>query len=121
MSHIIDLSKTIQYNAGDPFFMKVKIEHKIHRKSRWLVRLLGLPFRLFPQKFAGWADDEIRKMGVHATTHLDAPWHYGPTSMGRRAKTIDEVPLEWCFGDGVVIDMTHKADFDPIVSGDIKV
>lgn len=117
---IIDLSKTIQYNAGDPFFMKVKIKHKAHRASRWIIRLFGLPFRLFPKAFVGWADDEIQKMGVHSTTHLDAPWHYAPTSMGKKAKTIDEVPLEWCYGDGLVIDMKYKADFDPITVEDLK-
>lgn len=120
MSKIIDLSKTIQYNSGDPFFMKVKIKHKAHAKAKWLIRFLGLPFGLFPKNFVGWADDEIRKMGVHSTTHLDAPWHYAPTSEGKRAKTIDEVPLEWCYGDGIVIDMSHKEDFDPITSADIK-
>ncbi|MEM9821499.1 MAG: cyclase family protein [Bacteroidota bacterium] len=116
---IIDLSKTIQYNPGDPFFMKVKVKHKPHRKSRWLIRAFGLPFRLFPKKFVGWADDEIQKMGVHSTTHIDAPWHYGPHCMGQRAKTVDEIPLEWCYGKGIVIDMKHKADFDPITSADI--
>lgn len=30
---IIDLSKPIQYNAGDPWFMRVKIKHKPHKKS----------------------------------------------------------------------------------------
>ena len=116
---IIDLSKTIQYNAGDPSFMKVKIKHKSHSKSRLLIRVFGLPFRLFSSKFIGWADDSICKMGVHATTHLDAPWHYGPMSEGKPAKTIDQIPLEWCFGDGVVIDMKHKADFDPITVEDL--
>lgn len=116
---IIDLSKTIQYNPNDPFFMKVKIKHKAHKRSKWLVRYLGLPFRLFPKKFIGWADDEIRKMGVHSTTHIDAPWHYAPTCAGKKAKTIDEIPLEWCYGKGVVIDMKHKEDFDPIISKDI--
>ena len=117
---IIDLSKPIQYNSKDPSFMRVKIKHKAHRKARWLVRLFGLPFRLFPKKFKGWADDEIRKMGVHSTTHLDAPWHYGPECMGQPAKTIDQVPLEWCYGDGLVIDMRHKADYDAITVEDIK-
>ncbi|MEL6192006.1 MAG: cyclase family protein [Bacteroidota bacterium] len=116
---IIDLSKTIQYNPGDPFFMKVKIKHKPHKKSRLLIRFLGLPFKLFPKKLLGWADDEIRKMGVHSTTHIDAPWHYAPTSEGKPAKTIDQVPLEWCYGPGVVIDMSHKEDFDPITSADL--
>jgi kynurenine formamidase len=117
---IIDLSKPIQFNRNDPWFMRVKIKHKPHGKAKWLIRLLGLPFRLFPQGFAGWADDTIEKMGVHATTHIDAPWHYSPTVNGERAKTIDEVPLEWCFSDGIVIDMKHKADFDAITVEDIK-
>ncbi len=116
---IIDLSKTIQYNPDDPFFMKVKIKHKPHRKAKWLIRYLGLPFKLFPKGFIGWADDSIQKMGVHSTTHIDAPWHYSPSVAGQPAKTIDEVPLDWCYGDGVVIDMKHKKDFDPITVEDI--
>lgn len=117
---IIDLSKPIQYNKADPWFMKVKIKHKPHRKGKWLLRAMGLPFKLFPKGFNGWADDTIQKMGVHATTHIDAPWHYSPTVNGKKAKTIDEVPLDWCFGDGIVIDMKHKEDFDPITVADIQ-
>ena len=117
---IIDLSKPIQYNADDPWFMKVKIKHKPHRKAKWLIRFLGLPFRLFPKNFIGWADDTIVKMGVHSTTHIDAPWHYSPTCNGQPSKTIDEVPLDWCFGDGLVIDMKHKPDFEAITVEDIQ-
>ncbi|QHI36609.1 Kynurenine formamidase [Kordia antarctica] len=116
---IIDLSKPIQYNKNDPWFMKVKIKHKPHRKAKWLIRVLGLPFKLFPKGFTGWADDTIQKMGVHSTTHIDAPWHYSPTVNGEKAKTIDEVPLDWCFGEGIVIDMKHKVDFDAITVKDI--
>ena len=117
---IIDLSKTIRYNKGDPRFMKVRIQHKPHKKAKWLLRIFGLPFRLFPKDFEGWADDTIKKMGVHSTTHIDAPWHYGPLCEGKPAKTIDQIPLEWCFGDGVVIDMTHKPDFEAISKKDIE-
>ena len=117
---IVDLSKPIQFNRGDPFFMQVKIKHKTHAAARLLVRLLGLPFRLFPKDFVGWADDTITKMGVHSTTHIDAPWHYGPTSGGARAKTIDEIPLERCIGPGVVLDMTHKRDHEPITVADME-
>ncbi len=120
MSHIVDLSKSIQFNKNDPWFMRVKIKHKPHKKAHWLIRLLGLPFGLFPPHFKGWADDKIKSMGVHSTTHLDAPWHYASEVAGRPAKTIDQVPLEWCYGDGVVIDMSHKADFDPIMSTDLQ-
>ncbi|WP_118949504.1 cyclase family protein [Taibaiella helva] len=120
MPNIVDLSKPIRFNANDPWFMRVKIKHKPHRKSRWLIRLVGLPFKLFPSGFGGWADDTIKKMGVHATTHLDAPWHYSPTVNGKKAKAIDEVPLDWCYGDGIVLDLTYKADFDPITVTDVQ-
>jgi kynurenine formamidase len=41
---------------------------------------------------------------------MDAPWHFYPTMDGGKPSwTIDEVPLEWCFGNGVVIDMRDKA------------
>ena len=62
---IIDLSKPIQFNPGDPRFMQVRIRHKRHRAAKALVWLLGLPARLFPKDFTGWADDTITKMGVH--------------------------------------------------------
>ncbi len=117
---IVDLSKPIQYNKEDPWFMKVKIKHKPHRKAKWLIRALGLPLKLFPKGFEGWADDTIQQMGVHSTTHIDAPWHYAPVTEGRKSKTIDEVPLEWCYGEGMVIDMKHKADYDPITVKDIE-
>lgn len=117
---IIDLSKPIQYNSGDPSFMKVKIKHKPHKRAKWLLRFFGLPSRLFPKGFIGWADDTIKHMGVHATTHIDAPWHYGPTCEGKPAKTIDQVPLDWCFGEGIVIDMKHKPDFEAITVTDIQ-
>jgi len=118
---IIDLSKTIQYDKKDPWFMRIKIKHKPHRKSLFLIRyFLGLKKKYFPKNWQGWADDKIIGMGVHATTHIDAPWHYHPTVAGKKAKTIDEVPLEWLYGDGVVIDMTHKSDFEVITKDDIQ-
>lgn len=117
---IIDLSKPIQYNKEDPWFMKVKIKHKPHAKAKWLIRALGLPFKFFPKGFNGWADDTIKKMGVHSTTHIDAPWHYSSTTNGKPAKTIDQMPLEYCLAEGIVIDMSHKADFDPITIADIE-
>jgi kynurenine formamidase len=118
---IVDLSKEIAYNRDDPFFMRVKIRHHAHARARWLVRALGLPFRLFPKDFAGWADDTITHMGVHSTTHIDAPWHYGPTlENGARPATVDEMPLDLCFGPGVVFDMSHKADGEEIGVADME-
>jgi len=30
---------------------------------------------------------------THTGTHVDAPYHYGPTSEGKPARRIDELPL----------------------------
>lgn len=121
MATFIDLSKTIEYNPNDPWYMRVRIVHKPHRKSNLIIRLfVGLPKKLFPSKFTGWADDTIRHMGVHSTTHIDAPWHYGPEVNGKPAKTAEQIPLEWCFGPGVVINVSDKADNDPVTVADLK-
>jgi kynurenine formamidase len=39
---------------------------------------------------------------------------------GKPAKTIDEIPLEWCYGDGVVIDVRHRKAGEYITLDDIK-
>jgi len=54
----------------------------------------------------GWANENIA-LSPHGTTHMDAPWHYGPECEGRPAKTIDQIPLEWCHGWGVILDIRH--------------
>jgi kynurenine formamidase len=118
---IVDLSKTIEYKKSDPWFMRIKIKHKPHKKSLFLIKkFVGLPKKLIPEGFEGWADDKIKGMGVHSTTHIDAPWHYHPKVAGKKAKTIDEIPLEWLYGPGVVVDMSHKPDFEEISMNDIK-
>jgi kynurenine formamidase len=50
---------------------------------------------------------------------MDAPYHYGPVSGGRPAWRIGEVPLEWCTGEGAVLDMAHKADGETITADDL--
>jgi len=51
------------------------------------------------------------KLSTHNGTHLDAPYHFASTmDRGKRAITIDEVPLDWCFKPGVKLDFRHFAD-----------
>jgi kynurenine formamidase len=47
---------------------------------------------------------ETVTLSTHSGTHVDAPAHYGPPLEGD-ARTIDEVPLSWCFGPGVRLDV----------------
>jgi kynurenine formamidase len=67
----------------------------------------------------GWAVEEVQAI-THTGTHVDAPYHFGATSEGRPARTIDDVPLEWCFAPGVVLDVRHKAPGDLISIDDLR-
>jgi kynurenine formamidase len=64
----------------------------------------------------------VEKVSIttHSKTHMDAPWHYGPESEGKAAKTIDEIPLEWCYGDGVILDLTYKNKGEVITVEDLQ-
>ena len=68
----------------------------------------------------GWTV-ELLNVSTHSGTHMDAPWHYHPTmESGQPAWTIDEVPLEWCMGDGIRLDFSHVADGEVIRSDHLK-
>ena len=67
----------------------------------------------------GWAIEQINAI-THTGTHVDAPYHYGAISEGRPAKTIDEVPLEWCFAPGVRLDVRHKQSGEVITVDDLE-
>ncbi len=56
---------------------------------------------------------------VHIGTHVDYTFHYGTQSEGRKSKTINELPLEWCFADGVVLDVSHKKPGEVISKEDV--
>lgn len=62
---------------------------------------------------------EVVHSSVHMGTHVDAPFHYGSRCDGRPAKQIMDVPLEWCYGPGVVLDFTHLSYPDVIRKDDI--
>jgi kynurenine formamidase len=66
-----------------------------------------------------WAVERAT-LSTHSGTHVDAPWHYTATTAGKPAKTIDQLPLRWCFGPGVVLDMTHKGRGEGIDDADVR-
>lgn len=55
----------------------------------------------------------------HAGNHIDAPFHFGPFVEGKPAKTIDQVPLEWCYGPGVRLDFRAYQGRD-VTAADIE-
>ena len=57
---------------------------------------------------------------VHIGTHLDYSYHYGSQSEGRPSKTAEEIPLEWCYADGVKLTFTRKKPNETITAQDLK-
>lgn len=113
----VDLSVPIEDCASEP--VRPEIDHEDHKKGAELMEaIFGIGKEDLPNGL-GWANDTL-KLIAHAGTHLDAPWHYGPRSEGKPAKTIDKIPLEWCYGDGVVLDMRHKSQGSLITVSDLK-
>ena len=117
----VDLSVALENDrAWAPWWARNRVRHQNHRFGRLAVWLITrLPRRLLAGGL-GWAS-EVIKLSTHGTTHLDAPYHYGPAGVdGQPTMTIDQVPLEWCYGPGVVLDVTHKSDGEMISGADVR-
>jgi kynurenine formamidase len=117
---IIDLSVPLENDKSwAPWWARNRVTYQDHHLGAKVIRLLfGLPARLLPNK-QGWANETL-KLSTHGTTHMDAPWHYAPTCNGQPAKTIDEIPLEWCFADAVKLDLTGFDDGYAITADDLE-
>jgi len=118
----IDLSIAIESSLpSDPVITRPEIEYVDHARGaeQMLDCFPGSRKEDLPSGL-GWSLEYL-KICTHSGTHLDAPFHYHPKmDGGSRAITIDEVPLEWCFGDGVLLDFRHKPDGSLITVADLQ-
>lgn len=113
---LIDLSVPISPSIREP--IAAKIEYSSHSEGAMQASaLLGLKPDDFPEGKA-WATETVT-LNTHSGTHVDAPWHYWPTSQGKPARTIDELPLEWFFSDGVLLDFSSKPPGYEVTSEDL--
>ncbi len=117
----VDLTAPIVQSPPEtPEPLRTDIEFQDHSDgARQIEGLLGVPARLL-RDHEGWATETFTHFGTHSSTHVDAPWHYNSTVGGERAATIDELPLDWFFSDGVVLDMTAKADGEAVDVPDVE-
>ena len=118
---LVDLSAPIVASPPEtPEALRTEIAFSDHQDgARAIETLLGVPPRLL-RDGEGWATEEFVRLGTHNSTHVDAPWHYNSTIGGERAQTIDEVPLDWFFAPGVVLDVSHKADGEAVTVEDVE-
>ncbi|REK19420.1 MAG: cyclase family protein [Planctomycetota bacterium] len=118
---LIDLSVPLSHQApSEPMPADIHyVTHEAEGRDQ-MQQFFGVkPEDLVYSQGLGWAVEEIRAI-THTGTHVDAPYHYAPTSEGRPARTIDDVPLEWCFAPGVVLDVRHIAPGEFITVDDLQ-
>ena len=114
---IIDLSLPLENDRRwSPWWARTSVKYQGHRFGTRVLRwLFGVPASLL-ETGQGWANENL-SLSTHGTTHVDAPWHYGPECEGRPARTIDEMPLDWFVGPVVILDMRHRVDECQWVTG----
>lgn len=114
---IIDLSVPLEDSPSEP--LRVTVDYQKHADTAAVMAgFFGATVDDLPEKL-GWANEMISACS-HNGTHVDAPFHYFPTCDGKPARTIDELPLEWFFSDGVVLDFSHKPKGGLIEPADIE-
>ncbi|HMJ34190.1 MAG TPA: cyclase family protein [Baekduia sp.] len=121
MPRFVDLSAPIQPSPRElPDQLRTDIEYADHAAGAAAIEaLLGVGPELL-RDGEGWAVETFTRFGTHNSTHVDAPYHYNSTIAGRPARRIDELPLDWFFGPGVVLDMSHKADGDAMTAAEAE-
>jgi len=84
---IYDLSQPLNQDAPNwPFYPPFEVKY-IKRKSEQGVNA------------------QYIQTSNHMGTHLDSPRHFVTAG-----KTIDELPLDWLYGDGVIVDLSDEMD-----------
>ena len=118
---LIDLSAPIRNDPPElPDVLRTEIELSGHDEGAELIQTM---FGVGPELLRdgeGWANDTFMRFGTHSSTHIDAPWHYNSKIGGEPAQTIDQLPLEWFFAQGVVIDATDREDGEVLSVADVQ-
>jgi kynurenine formamidase len=118
---LVDLSLPIRSDPAEmPEPLRTEIEYVDHAGGAAQIQAL---FGVGPELLRdgeGWTTETFLRFGTHNSTHVDAPWHYNSTIGGERAQAIDELPLDWFFSPGVVIDATDRADGESLSAADVE-
>jgi kynurenine formamidase len=114
---VVDLSVPVEDNPAEP--IRPQVDFEDHDRTAPLVAgIFGCEVSDLPDG-KGWASETVTLI-THAGTHVDAPYHYFPTCGGERARTIDELPLDWFIRPGVRLDLRGLERGAEITSEDLE-
>jgi kynurenine formamidase len=118
---LVDLSVPIAASHADtPELLRTEISFSDHAEGASTIEAMFGVGRELLRDGEGWAVESFMRFGTHNSTHVDAPYHYNSVVEGQPAQTIDQLPLEWFFGAGVVLDFHTRADGEVIDVADVE-
>ena len=115
--HKVDIER-ISHKAGVEKFNRVIMGKTLLGRIKYALGLRIVKKEQLPDE--EFLSLEIVHAPVHIGTHLDYSFHYGSKSENRASKTADEIPLEYCYQDGVKLDLRHKKPDEVITAVDIE-
>ena len=115
--HPVDIER-VSHKEGVDKFNRVIMGKTLKGKLRYFLGKRILRKEDLPDE--EFLSLEIVHSPVHIGTHLDYSYHYGSQSEGRPSKTAEEIPLEWCYADGVKLALTHKKPGETITAQDLE-
>lgn len=101
-ARVVDLSQPIRRHSMEPYNSEITTHDSERRRRQWAKHLRVRVEEVEPR--GSW---DLVQAVTRAGTHLEAPFHFGPECDGRPARTMAEVPLDWCFGPAVVLDVSQ--------------
>jgi kynurenine formamidase len=118
---LVDLSAPIEPSGDElPDLLRTQIDYSDHAAgAEQIEAMFGLGRELL-RDGEGWAVETFLRFGTHNSTHVDAPYHYNSRIAGRPAQTIDQLPLDWFFRPGVVLDFHQRPDGEAIEVPDLE-
>lgn len=113
---ITDLSVEIKNSNSEPMKLKhSRINHKDGAKK--IANRAGISINSFPQN--EFITLDTYEMATHMGTHLDSPFHFGSRFRGLKARTVDQLPLNWFYRPAVKLDFREFPRKTNITSKDV--
>jgi kynurenine formamidase len=98
---VVDLSQPIRNESMETERAMIATHGAARRQRQW-AKHLGVRVDAVEPRGA-W--DQVTAT-TRAGTHVSTPWRFGPECDGRPAMTVPDLPLEWCTGRAVILDVS---------------
>ncbi|MEU7181107.1 MULTISPECIES: cyclase family protein [Streptomyces] len=109
---IVDISSAVDASAWEPDPVAHEVltprDGAVHM-SEQMRRRFGTEFDPDELPDGEFLSLDRLSLTSHTGTHVDAPSHYGSRALygDGRPRDIDELPLEWFYGPGVLLDLSR--------------